>query len=96
MRRTNMEVIQHQAEINKLTRERDYYLHKAKEFANKAAFMTKQGKASAQFQTLKAKEYRSKADIVSKKIVDTQHAFDNPDIMTRIRRFFHLGRSYGR
>lgn len=96
MRRTNMEVIQHQAEINKLIRARDYYLHKAKEFSNKATFMAKQGKASAQFQALKAKEYRNKADTVSKEIADKEHAFDNPDIMTRIRRFFHLGRVYGR
>lgn len=89
MRRTDMEVIEHQAAINKLTRVRDYKLHKAREATNKADYLTRQGIASASFHALKAKDCTSEAAKIQAKIDEIQYAFDHPDFWTRVSRFFN-------
>lgn len=95
MRRSDMEVIDFQAKINKLTRKKDYNLHKAREITNKAEKLARQGAAAASFYSLKAKDFFTEADTVAKTIAEMQHAFNNPDFWTRVRRFFNIGRTHG-
>lgn len=90
MQRTDMEVIEHQAQVSKLTRMQNYKLQKARELSNKAEKMGRQGIAAASFHALRAKDLFQEADNIAKRIAAVEHDFNNPDFWTRLRRFFDV------